>query len=120
MKSKITLELENASWMDADVLTMMLREHCQKIVADYNEQNNTSVALNNVSYDHPMLHKRSADVKPLPILLEENAKQLYPENIVKKKDASRKERAAYIKGGIDAQDILGAAYRDGIPVEELF
>ena len=37
MNGKITIELGNASWMDTDVLKMMLSESVKKLIDDYNQ-----------------------------------------------------------------------------------
>lgn len=120
MNSKITIELGAASWMDTDVLKMMVSDSVKKLVEDFNKQNVRSVTVENVSYDHSALHQTNAEVKPLKFQLEEQANELFPENIVKKKDKSKPLKKAYIDGGLAAQDILGKAYAAGIQPEDLF
>ena len=117
--SKITIELAGASWMDVDVIKMIVREEVDKIVAGFNERNSREVKVENVSYDCPTLHKKFRMDVPLKVQLENRSIELFPENIVKKKDKSKPLKAAYIQGGMDAQEILSKAYKDGVPVEEL-
>ena len=120
MNGKITIELGNASWMDTDVLKMMLSESVKKLIDDYNKQNVCSVTVESVYYDHPALHQTKANIKPLKLQLEEQSDELFPENIIKKKDKSKPLKKAYIDGGLAAQDILAKAYADGVRPEELF
>lgn len=105
-ESSITIKLDNAGWMDVDVIRMMVRENIENIIKTYNSQNSTEVKLNEVAYDHPAFHKMKEFSKPLLQQLEEKAAELYPEEIVKKKDKSKALRKAYVEGGLTAQKIL--------------
>lgn len=120
MNSKITIELKDASWIDADVLRMMISSAAKKCVEDFNAQNGRDVQLIATNYDHPALHVNHMAMKPLHQQLEERANELYPENIIKKKDKSKPLKKAYIDGGLAACDILSKAYADGVLVEEIF
>ena len=106
--------------MDADVLRMMISSAVKKCVEDFNAQNGRDVQLTATNYDHPALHVNYIAMRPLPQQLEERANELYPENIVKKKDKSKPLKKAYIDGGLAAYDILSKAYADGVLVEKIF
>ena len=117
--SKIIIELEDASWQDVDVIKMTLREQIEKYVAEYNTLNQSNISVKNISFDHPALHKQVHSNVPLKLQLEKRSNELYPENIIKKKDKSKPLKAAYVQGGLDTRDILAKAYADGVPAEEL-
>ena len=52
--------------------------------------------------------------------LEERAENLFPVNIVKKKDKSKPLKAAYVQGGLDTREIIENAQKNGISLEELY
>lgn len=118
-KSTITIELEDASWMDVDVIKMAIREFSEKYIEEFNKSNQREISLKSVTYDHPALRKQLHMNVPLKVQLESKANELFPENIVKKKDKSKPLKAAYVQGGLDARAILSKAFADGVPVEEL-
>lgn len=116
MKRKIEIEIENASIYDLDALTIGLRSVVNRSVKDFNGLNNTNLSVSKVGYV-PIVHE---SIDPVLCQIERKAEELYPVEIVKKKDKSKPLKAAYIRGANDAMYLMGERYRNGMHPDDIF
>ena len=116
MKRKIEIEIENASIYDLDALTMGLGSVVNRSVKDFNGLNNTNLSVSKVGYV-PIVHE---SIDPVLCQIERKAEELYPIEIVKKKDKSKPLKAAYIKGASDVMDLMEKHYRNGMHPDDIF
>ena len=120
MKHKIIIELDSSDYRDTDVIKMGIREQTEKYIEEYNKLNQTDVKLNSVTMEIPAMFYPKPLVKTMKQQLEERAENLFPVNIIKKKDKSKPLKSAYVQGGLDTREIIENAQKNGISLEELY
>lgn len=116
MKRKIEIEIENASVYDLDALTFGLNTVVKDNVKNFNSLNNSNMSVSKVGYV-PIVHE---SIDPVLCQIERKAEELYPVEIVKKKDKSKPLKAAYIKGASDVMDLMEKHYRNGMHPDDIF
>lgn len=103
MKHKIIIELDSSDYRDTDVIKMSVRDQTEKYIEEYNKLNQTDVKLDSFIIEIPEMFYPKPIVKTMKKKrLEERAENLFPVNIVKKKDKSKPLKAAYVQGGLDS------------------
>ena len=116
MKRKIEIEIENASIYDLDSLTMGLKTVVKDNVKNFNSLNNSNMSVSKVGYV-PIVHE---SIDPILCQIEKKSEEIFPSEIVKKKDKSKPLKAAYIKGASDVMDLMEEHYRNGMHPEDIF